>query len=259
MVHDKFVVKGIQTRISFPPQNAVLPTHFRFFCRISPQRGCWRGTVFDFEVAVPSNFPFVPPNLCYMGSTPHPKLCPRTGRVSFFLVDKEWKPVLTLNTVVFGLQLMFVDPHESVGCLAWCSAGATQAAGVCGKRYARPNDACGPFPKRNRLTFSRGRKRGRQEEPEQSESRSSIRACRTSYKWNLLQRVYPQGSKLAVSMPAQLSFETVLPPVRPVSLPRSGSGWNARSSEKRLRVETSCAQEALATSSHPIVWDVDMA
>lgn len=34
-----------------------------------------------------------------------------SGRVSHPLLDRDWKPVLSINTVIFGLQLLFLEPN----------------------------------------------------------------------------------------------------------------------------------------------------
>lgn len=42
----------------------------------------------------------------------HPNIDLHTGLVSLPILSKDWRPVLSINTVVFALQLMFIEPTE---------------------------------------------------------------------------------------------------------------------------------------------------
>ena len=43
----------------------------------------------------------------------HPNIDLHTGLVSLPILSKDWRPVLSINTVVFALQLMFIEPTEN--------------------------------------------------------------------------------------------------------------------------------------------------
>lgn len=42
----------------------------------------------------------------------HPNIDLHTGLVSLPILTNDWRPVLSINTVVFALQLMFIEPTE---------------------------------------------------------------------------------------------------------------------------------------------------
>ncbi|KAH8086713.1 NEDD8 transferase [Aureococcus anophagefferens] len=75
----------------------------KFTCRA-------RGS-FALSLRVPANYPFRPPSVYCLTRVWHPNVCVDGGRVSHPLLDRDWKPVLSINTVIFGLQLLFLEPN----------------------------------------------------------------------------------------------------------------------------------------------------
>ena len=47
---------------------------------------------------------------CCFDRTWHPNIDVETGRVMIPILGKDWRPVLNINTVLFGLQLIFIEP-----------------------------------------------------------------------------------------------------------------------------------------------------
>ena len=41
----------------------------------------------------------------------HPNFDLHTGKVRHPLCENDWRPVLSMNTVIFGLQLLFLEPN----------------------------------------------------------------------------------------------------------------------------------------------------
>mmetsp|Transcript_1171 Transcript_1171/g.2333 ORF Transcript_1171/g.2333 Transcript_1171/m.2333 type:complete len:336 (-) Transcript_1171:196-1203(-) len=80
-------------------------------CALEPLDGAYSGAVWRFSLELPPSYPFQPPSL--RSTTPifHPNIDSQTGRVSLQLLGKEWSPVLTLQLVVLGLVLLFVEPN----------------------------------------------------------------------------------------------------------------------------------------------------
>ena len=74
---------------------------------ISPQHGLYRGSSFLFVLHLPSSYPFSPPHVRCLTPILHPFISFRTGKVHHPILHEQWKPVLTLNTVLFALQLLF--------------------------------------------------------------------------------------------------------------------------------------------------------
>ncbi len=59
----------------------------------------------------PSGVPAAPTVVCTTRVW-HPNIDLHTGLVSLPILTKDWRPVLSINTVVFALQLMFIEPTE---------------------------------------------------------------------------------------------------------------------------------------------------
>ena len=43
----------------------------------------------------------------------HPNIDPLTGRVMLPILGSDWRPVLSINTVLLGLQLIFLEPNPA--------------------------------------------------------------------------------------------------------------------------------------------------
>jgi len=76
--------------------------------------GIYAGGRFSFKIDIPHTFPFSAPSVHCMSRVWHPNVCLRTGRVSLSILDEDWKPVISLNTIVFGLQLLFLEPNAEL-------------------------------------------------------------------------------------------------------------------------------------------------
>lgn len=96
-------------RITFPSQPHTNPAaaspHLHVL--ITPTTGAYAHSSFLFSVHLPSSYPFSPPHVRCLTPCLHPLLSFRTGRVYHPILRADWKPVLSLNTVVFALQLLF--------------------------------------------------------------------------------------------------------------------------------------------------------
>ena len=79
---------------------------------ITPTTGVYALSSFLFSIHLPSSYPFSPPHVRCLTPCLHPLLSFRTGRVHHPILHHDWKPVLSLNTIVFALQLLF-HLHDS--------------------------------------------------------------------------------------------------------------------------------------------------
>jgi ubiquitin-protein ligase len=77
---------------------------------IKPQDGFWANGCFEFLFHVPVEYPFAPPSVRCVTPVFHPNIDSNTGDIALALLYHNWKPVLSINTVVFALQLLFVEP-----------------------------------------------------------------------------------------------------------------------------------------------------
>lgn len=73
--------------------------------------GIYQGGKFSFQLDIPPSYPFSAPSVRCLTRVWHPNICPYSGDVGLPIVTRDWRPVLSLNTVVFGLQLLFLEPN----------------------------------------------------------------------------------------------------------------------------------------------------
>jgi ubiquitin-protein ligase len=73
-------------------------------------QGVYRGANFWFDLKIPPTYPFHPPSVTCLTRVWHPSIDPRNGAITLPIFGAEWRPVLSINAVVFGLQLLFVEP-----------------------------------------------------------------------------------------------------------------------------------------------------
>ncbi|KAG5187071.1 ubiquitin-conjugating enzyme/RWD-like protein, partial [Tribonema minus] len=77
------------------------------------ETGIYMGASFTFVIEVPANYPFTAPRVTSTGRIWHPSVHLTTGCVRLPILEADWRPVLTIHTVVFALQLMLLEPsHE---------------------------------------------------------------------------------------------------------------------------------------------------
>ncbi|EDX09657.1 GD13010 [Drosophila simulans] len=90
----------------FPDPNDLL----NFKLIISPDEGFYRDGRFVFNFRVGSNYPPEPPN----GSAPPRCTIPNIdldGKVCLNILREDWNPVLNINSIVYGLQFLFLEPN----------------------------------------------------------------------------------------------------------------------------------------------------
>ena len=80
---------------------------------VYPLKGPFMGGRFEFDLKIPENYPYSPPTVHCLTRTLHPNICFYTGRVEFSILSRAgWRPVLGINDVILGLQLMFLEPQK---------------------------------------------------------------------------------------------------------------------------------------------------
>eukprot|EP01059_Diplonema_ambulator_P001785 TRINITY_DN11512_c0_g1_i1.p1 TRINITY_DN11512_c0_g1~~TRINITY_DN11512_c0_g1_i1.p1 ORF type:complete len:180 (+),score=61.78 TRINITY_DN11512_c0_g1_i1:66-605(+) len=80
-----------------------------------PKEGYYEGGVFRFNVSVPHDYPHTPPKVTYDLSSDqnkifHPNI-DEDGKVCLNILRAEWRPVLTIKAVIFGMELLFSEPN----------------------------------------------------------------------------------------------------------------------------------------------------
>jgi len=89
----------------FDPNNVM-----NFQVYITPTDGLYRGARFQFTVNVGDNYPYEPPTVVCDTLIYHPNI-DFNGRVCLNILRADWKPVLTLGSVLFGLMTLFLEPN----------------------------------------------------------------------------------------------------------------------------------------------------
>lgn len=90
---------------------------------ITPNDGYWSGYSYTFDFTVPDMYPHDPPKVHCRDPIYHPNIDLK-GNVCLNILRGEWKPVLDLNAVIYGLIVLFDRPngedplnHEAAKCL----------------------------------------------------------------------------------------------------------------------------------------------
>ena len=117
----KMTSPHVQTTIDFPDGDVL---HLRVTLRVAA--GFYAGGTFVVSLKVPSNYPFRAPTATALTRVWHPNIDVENGRIRHPLLERDWKPVLSINTVVFGLQLLFLEPNvQSAEVIANAAAAQT--------------------------------------------------------------------------------------------------------------------------------------
>lgn len=74
---------------------------------ISPDEGFYRSGKFVFSFKVGPNYPHEPPKVKCETPVYHPNI-DLEGNVCLNILREDWKPVLTVNSIVYGLQYLFL-------------------------------------------------------------------------------------------------------------------------------------------------------
>lgn len=93
-------------QMTFPQPDDLL----NFELIITPDEGFYRGHCFKFTFAINANYPHDPPKVRCTQKIYHPNI-DLDGNVCLNILREDWKPVLSLNSVVVGLQYLFLEPN----------------------------------------------------------------------------------------------------------------------------------------------------
>ncbi|KIY52738.1 E2 ubiquitin-conjugating enzyme [Fistulina hepatica ATCC 64428] len=96
--------KTMQTH--FPDPSDLL----NFTLTITPDEGMYKGGAFKFSFAINTNYPHEPPKVKCLQTIYHPNV-DLEGNVCLNILREDWKPVLNLNSVMVGLQYLFLEPN----------------------------------------------------------------------------------------------------------------------------------------------------
>lgn len=81
-----------------------------FIIMIKPDSGYYAHGVFRFTFAVPAMYPHEPPKVRCEQKVYHPNI-DLDGNVCLNILREDWKPVLSISSILFGLSLLFAEPN----------------------------------------------------------------------------------------------------------------------------------------------------
>ncbi|KAG2156613.1 ubiquitin-conjugating enzyme/RWD-like protein [Suillus bovinus] len=81
-----------------------------FTLTITPDEGMYKSGAFTFSFTINTNYPHEPPKVKCMQTIYHPNV-DLEGNVCLNILREDWKPVLNLNSVMVGLQYLFLEPN----------------------------------------------------------------------------------------------------------------------------------------------------
>jgi len=81
-----------------------------FTLSITPDEGMYKGGTFKFSFNINTNYPHDPPKVKCIQKIYHPNV-DLQGNVCLNILREDWKPVLNLNSVMVGLQYLFLEPN----------------------------------------------------------------------------------------------------------------------------------------------------
>jgi ubiquitin-conjugating enzyme E2 M len=81
-----------------------------FDMTVVPKAGLYEGGAFLFTFDVSADYPHKPPTVLCKTKVFHPNI-DLEGKVCLNVLREDWKPVLNINTIIYGLHHLFLDPN----------------------------------------------------------------------------------------------------------------------------------------------------
>mmetsp|Transcript_7599 Transcript_7599/g.13771 ORF Transcript_7599/g.13771 Transcript_7599/m.13771 type:complete len:179 (+) Transcript_7599:113-649(+) len=92
--------------VVFPDTNSIMT----FDVKLKPEEGLYSTGKFTFTIVIPTDYPHSAPKVKCLTKVYHPNI-DLDGNVCLNILRQDWKPVLTLSSVLYGLQLLFLEPN----------------------------------------------------------------------------------------------------------------------------------------------------
>ncbi|CAE7765314.1 UbcE2M, partial [Symbiodinium microadriaticum] len=97
---------GRIAKVNFPNPNDLT----NFSVVVSPDSGLWQGATYHFTFEIPPNYPHEPPKVTCQTKIYHPNI-DLMGKVCLNIIKEDWKPVLDVNAVIYGVIYLFYEPN----------------------------------------------------------------------------------------------------------------------------------------------------
>ena len=95
-------------QLIFPDPNKLLD--FKVKIKVNDEDSLWHGATYEFSVSVPLTYPISPPVIKCLTKIYHPNI-DLAGNVCLNILRKDWRPILGISVVIFGLLFLFVEPN----------------------------------------------------------------------------------------------------------------------------------------------------
>lgn len=95
--------------IHFPEGNNKI---MHFEVTIKPEEGLYRNGQFIFKINIPDTYPYDAPKVLCTTKVFHPNIDPE-GKICLNILREDWKPVLSILTIIHGLHFLFLDPNPN--------------------------------------------------------------------------------------------------------------------------------------------------
>lgn len=71
----------------------------------------YEGGVFEIDITLPNQYPFVPPKMNFITKVWHPNISSQTGAICLDILKDQWSPALTIKTALLSLQALLSAPE----------------------------------------------------------------------------------------------------------------------------------------------------
>ena len=79
---------------------------------MAPADSPYAGGVFKLSIHFPTEYPFKQPHITFLTKIYHPNI-DLEGHVCLNILRDEWKPVLDINAVIYGIIYLFYEPNPN--------------------------------------------------------------------------------------------------------------------------------------------------
>lgn len=93
-------------KLDFPDPDDLL----NFKLIIMPDEGYYKTGRFTFSFKILPTYPHEPPKVRCETQVYHPNI-DKEGNICLNILREDWKPVLTINSIVYGLLYLFFEPN----------------------------------------------------------------------------------------------------------------------------------------------------